>query len=1037
MALRLIVKMKLDFAVTSWLATAASWTAAALGAAWLQCVFVQAGGAASLPVAAAGQSFLVDVWQTEEGLPKSSVSSIAQTRDGYLWVGTLNGLVRFDGLRMTTCRLRELVGPRGDRIASLWCRGSGELWVSTAGGGLARLAEGKFSAVAATKEGGPFDGWHRIVAEDLEGGLWTAVADQALIRRSPEGDAAVFTGRLPSWQFQPWITTDAEGHVVCVTSEDVRVWKGLDAVSLPAASELGQVKPLALARRREGGLWVLTKAELRGWHASGWLESWANPIVAEVTHVLETRDGAVWVATFGEGLFRFTAGGKAQQISEHEGLPGPRVRCLFEDREGNLWAGLDDAGLARLRPRLFEVWGRADGLRDPGVLSVCEARDGGLWIGTYAGGLHRLDEPRVEAVGAALGLSAMRIWSVLEDSRGAVWVGGFDGTVQRRLTGAFAPVALPDSSLYGVLAIYEDRRGDIWLGRAGDPPLVRARGGDPMMLDPISGWTNAWVVAFAEDPTNGLWVGGRWGGLARWRDGHLEHFGSAQGLPTDQVMSLFTDRRGTLWVGTFGSGLCRWDGAQFRTVRQRDGLWDDIILGINQDDNGRLWMTSPRGPFHVQLSELDDFLARKTKHVTSVPYTRADGLPSQECTGGYSPSLTRTRDGRLWISTVRGLAGVDPRKLHPDLPPPGLIIEGVTADDREITPQPVYRIPPGTRCVEVRYVGLSLTSPEKVRYMTWLVGTEDDWQDVGTERRVSYRLLPPGRYEFRVRTAVGTGGWSQPAVAVLQVAPYWWQTWWCRAGAFLASGAAVFAVVSARARRKYERELARMALREAVERERSRIARDLHDELGSNLSHIGFLAAVACDSTDSVEVLRKDLARINDQARESVQCLDEIVWVVNPGHDLLPHFATYLCQYSQQAAAAARIPCRLEVPSELPPHPMSAELRHHLFLIAKEALHNAFQHAKANEVWLRLTWCDETLGLVIEDRGKGFDPNQLGTAGDGLTNMRRRAEELRAEFELFSQPGQGTRVRVAIRLTEQSSHGALPRMGDAPPGAVA
>jgi signal transduction histidine kinase len=412
--------------------------------------------------------------------------------------------------------------------------------------------------------------------------------------------------------------------------------------------------------------------------------------------------------------------------------------------------------------------------------------------------------------------------------------------------------------------------------------------------------------------------------------------------------------------------------------------------------------------------------------VSLVSYGRSDGLPTLECSGNYQPSGWTSRDGRLWFATPKGVVSVDPREPASARQPPAAVVEQMRLDQSVVT-GPQLQIPPGPHRLEFQFTGLSLSTPEQVRFRYRLEPLETAWVEAGAARSANYSYVPPGSYRFAVAASLGDGRWGAPATSLsFTVLPRVSETWSFRAAAGLAVVALVAGTVRYISTRRLRRRLERLEWQRVIERDRGRIARDIHDDLGAGLTQITLLSELA--RRESPHEMEAHLVQISDTARELTQAVDEIVWAVNPRQDTLDGLVTYICQFAQEYLTVAGIQCRLDVPRHLPPLPLSADVRHNLFLAVKEALNNIVKHARAREVRLRLIQEDSRLTLVIEDDGRGFDAatafvvggsasgSPVSATGQGLGNLANRLSAVGGRCSISSEPGRGTRVELNVGI---------------------
>jgi signal transduction histidine kinase/streptogramin lyase len=741
---------------------------------------------------------------------------------------------------------------------------------------------------------------------------------------------------------------------------------------------------------------------------------------------VEDRLGGVWFWLEGQGLLHVRSDGEARWIRVADGLPSDRIRHVLEDREGNIWLAIDHGGLARLRDSRFKVFA-ADGLRAPAAASVAQDRDGTIWMGSLGGGLQRYRDGVLAHVPLPGRPAGGFVYSVFPAPNGRLWMSAegedlfvFDGTAVRRA----------GESVHGIKTILVDRRGGVWIGTKDG--LSRLDGDMRRSFGAADGFESRDVRALAEDAGGAIWIGSGDGTVYRYTNDRFTSFrpdraGSGGAAP---IWSLLPDADGGIWIGTFRGGLLRLRDGQFTRYTTDHGLPSNVICQILDDDAGRLWVGSSNGVFHVAKSALAQ--ARGAAAIPLVRFGRSDGLPTLECSANYQPSAWRSRDGLLWFATSKGVVSVDPREPEGGRPLPVTVVEEMRLDQGLVTSTaraadpggaaPPLQIASGSHRLEFQFTGLSLASPEQVRFRYRLDGLEPTWIEAGAKRSANYSYLPPGTYRFIVASSLGDGLWSPPAASqAFTVLPALSETWWFRAAFALVAVAVVAGTVRYSSTRRLHRRLERLEWQQAVERDRNRIAQDIHDDLGAGLTQITLLSELA--RRDSSHDMEAQLAQISDTARELTQTVDEIVWAVNPRQDTLDGLVSYICQFAQEYLNVAGILCRLDVPASLPPQPLTADVRHNLFLAVKEALNNIVKHAQAREVWLRLAHEGARLMLVIEDDGRGFADGTAAAAparpssGHGLENLASRLASIGGRCAISSEPGCGTRVELTVSMT--------------------
>jgi signal transduction histidine kinase/ligand-binding sensor domain-containing protein len=967
-------------------------------------------------VCAASGDFLVSNWRTEDGLPHSSINSLVQTRDGYLWVGTFVGVVRFDGARFTRYSSANLPQLGPGRVSKLFEDRSRVLWIGLESGRLLAWKDGVVRIHLQNSD--PPNQAVIAMAQDKAGTIWLQTSSGHLGRLSSDGvDFVATTGAL-SHRPSLGLLVDSKGVLWVGTKDGLKVWNGEKLVTPPGMAETPNLPLEVFALAQNGALWTFRNKTLRKIREGRILIEAEAPVgfASAAVELLETTDGRLWLAAHDGGLFCRTPSGDWRPISAELGLQGGN-RALCEDREGNLWRGGFGSGLARLRPKLFTTHELPAAQHDRYAMSVCADAADNVWAMFNSDALGR-----VEA-----GTQTLRFWqppelpqsfrAVLDDHAGSLWMGTGDGRLYRRYDGRFICELQVCPTPDYVSALFKDSKSNLWVGFTGGAGVGFMPQSDPKRWRVVGGLSFPDVRCIAEAASGAMWFGTHYGGVFCWQDGGWKRFTSRDGLPSDYVRSLQADADGTIWLATI-AGLCRWREGKFTAITTAHGLWHDSLSHIVDDGRGSLWLSSFGGVFRVARQQLNEFAEGRLASIQCIGYSRNDGLPAQECPGGFQPAGAKTADGRLWFPTVDGIISIAPQSVPENTLPPPVWIEEVTVDgDSTILHHTTstVTIPPGKRRLDLRFTALSLASPEKVRFRHRLEGLDEDWSQPDDKRTVTYSYLPPGRYNFRVIACNNDGLWNTEGHSLgLTLQPFFWQTWWFQSGAALLLVVAVAFTVRGLERWKARLRLERLEQKHAVEHERNRISKDIHDDLGARLTQIVFLSQRVEEAIADPKEFKRWITMIPATARRTIQSLDEIVWAINPRHDSLESLANYLSQFASEHVTLAGIRCVLDVPTVVPPLELSAELRHNLVLAARESVQNAVTHAKATEVRVSLQLGDTGLIIAIVDDGGGFDLRRLGCDGNGLHNMQQRLADIGGQFDITSQPGCGTTVRLIV-----------------------
>ena len=965
--------------------------------AWLwlgvfSAVVPASGGAAD----SSGPPFIVDFWSNEQGLPQSSVISVIQTRDGYLWLGTLNGLVRFDGNSFTQFNVNNTPGLPSNRIVLLFEDSRGILWVGTETAGLCAIQNG---VVKHFDTGGPGAEITRAF-EDETGAIWFSTVDERFFYWK-DGRLDLHPASFPAELFYRafhLLVPGKNGVAWQLQNGRVEKFRGgkleQDFGATPWAGS-----PIIAQFKTPGGSYV------------------QFPFDANVTAACEDNDGNLVVGTHDAGVYWFDAAGGCRHISTGEGLSHPLVLSLCFDHEGNLWVGTDGGGLDRIKTKNFNAPAE---FRLLTAQSISEDERGGLWTAFNARGISCWLTNSAQDFGVGLGSNA---WTVLVDRQQQIWAGTRTEGLFQFQTNQFR--AAPGAQILGpwIYALFQDRRGQLWAGTQNG--LARRDGESWKLFTTRDGLSENVVRAIAEDADGNLWIGTENHSLNFFKDGKfISYQATENGLPGNNISCLYADPDGVLWAGTSGHGLARFQNGKWTRYSTDNGLASDSISYLVEDNAGCLWLGSNMGLMRISKKSLNDFADGKINSISCRTYVETDGLPTRECTAGSQPAAIRARDGRLWFPTNKGLVSVDPAELKPNLQPPLVMIESVMVDGREQKTNALSSawsqsvvIPPGHEQLEIDYTALNFSAPDAVRFKYRLENSDatgTGWTDARGERTANYPNLSPGHYQFHV-VAFNEDGVPNETGGVLDITvqPQFWQTNLFRGASIIFLLGIVIAIVRYISTQKLKRE---KQLHDQQERERARIARDLHDQLGANLTQVALLGEMAEADKNLPGEIELHAQQISHTARETTRSLDEIVWAVNPSNDTLEGLANYACKYAQEYLALAGIRYRADVPPQLPATDIPPDVRHNVFLAFKEAVNNVVKHAHAIETWIRLRLSSENFILEIEDNGRGIGNQSAPQNRNGLRNMKKRMADIHGEFSISPGANGGTIVRLTVPI---------------------
>lgn len=980
--------------------------------------------AGQAPPAAASRDYAVTTWRTKDGLPSDRVRRLLQDSTGFLWVATFNGVARFDGVRFRRYDVANTPVLPNNLVNALWEDRTGRIWLGHETGEISYWEQGRFHTLPVEPEwkGSPIDQF----AESQDGTLVVVNRKGWLCPIRERHVGAILREHHGAGIRN--LVNDRAGQIWAVGPNGVhRYHPATNTLSDAPEIPVREATRPQLVASRDGGLWVVGLREMRRWNNGRWTgESIATDLrLRTPTNTwVELADGRLAASTLDEGLVIFSRDGATRRIDTGGGLPANFVLGLLEDREGNLWMGAGDLGLCRLRPSLVAMVAPPGGWENRAVHSVVETRDGAIWAGTEGAGIFRLKDDRWDHFDRGAGLTQPIIKTLLEDRAGRLWVGLANGGYGQLEGGRYARSQTP-VNLSAVFAMFEESDGRFWIG--GNQGAFRLENRRPLPLPERPGPPSR-VSAFAETPAGVVWIATLGGGLLRFEAGRVQVFTRTDGLPSDYLWTLHASADGTLWIGTYDRGLVRLRTGQFALIDTTRGLPGNMVGQILEDESGALWVGTNGGIARLARAELEACADGRRPRVAATVFDQSDGLGTLGLAGGMQNTACRARDGALWFATDAGLARIDPRSTPQRHPAPPTVIEAVRVDGVE-TPvagsgaRSVVALPPGSRRVEIDYTGLSLAAPQRLRFRHRLEGAERGWAEAGPQRTAYLGYLRPGDYTFRVQaeSGAGTDAVAGEAAVRLHVEPFFWETAWfaglVAGSALLLVAGIVFAIQHARHRRRLEQ----IARQQAIERDRTRIAHDLHDEIGSGLTQLSILSHAALAAAAQPGKSAGHLREIQQTTTEMTEAIDEIVWAVNPRHDSLESLLAYLGRVVQEFARRANLTCHFDVPLDLGPLEVTAEYRHELYLVLREALHNVSKHAAASTIWFSVRRENDEFRFRLEDNGRGFPPAESPPAegrrgGLGRQSMERRLARLGGRLVAGDRPGGGAVVEFRVRL---------------------
>jgi ligand-binding sensor domain-containing protein/signal transduction histidine kinase len=982
-----------------------------------------------MPMKGAGDdsvSYHVKNWGVGDGLPHNIIRQVVQDTDGHLWLASSAGLIRFDGVRFTTFAKATTPGLESDDVRAVLCTRAGEVWVGLQRYGVARWVGGRFLKVEPNGDRDTPLSWSSTLAEDASGGVWWQSREHEACRWLG-GKIERFAGdEHAPMRGEKTVQSDSEGAVWFSGIHGCQIYREGKFHAFPQMGGEG----LRLTPSRKGGMWAFKDQQIWRFYADGRQElhcdlgqaprpaeaRTATPALSEgagealtrepyeVRALLEDRAGVLWIATRNAGLLRLESG-----ALHRVPIPNNEILCLSEDREGILWVGTR-SGLSRLMRGTARLVQPYQGTGRNIVNSVCEDEEGRLWITSTKG-------PPLRALGvdnqhfAALeGWEAPAAASLFPDPKGGLWITTQKAQFVFWRDGNSTVLKAPGLE---IKAVYADRRGRVWLAsenkglfrwneNRAEPCLVQ---GAPIFAGPLT-----------EDATGQLWVGAENGLVFReGADGGLAPEPLPESNADERIRFLVPDTDGAIWIGARGA-LHRWKQAKAKRFPSAGGLPSNDLRALEIDASGNFWFASGGGLFRTTRASLEEVMEGQSASISAELYGAQEGVPHAEFLGAERHTSTRTRGGRLWFATSEGALEIRPEQVARVRELSPLRVESLRANGEDYPLGPGLVIPPRSGPVKITYTLPNGSSPERLRFRHRL--DEGPWVEVGNERAATYESLAPGRHRFEVQAAMGLGAWLPRSAGLdFVMAAAWWETLPARVAGLLLGAVLLGGTVRWVVLRRVRARMARLERETAVERERARIARDMHDGLGASLTQLAISSDLAVLELGEDTPAGRRFVQLGRKARSVSGELDRIVWTVNPRNDTLDRLVGYTAEFASEYLTEVGISLRVALPSQLPAVAVCAETRRQILLAVKEALNNAVKHSAADQIDLAFDFSAGVLRITIAEEGRGFDPRRVPVSSNGLANLQERLAALGGSARVESEPGSGTRVTLEAPLS--------------------
>ncbi len=1017
--------------------------------------------------------YRIDQWTADDGLPQNSVYEIVQSRDGYLWLATLDGLARFDGARFTIFNKSNSPGIINNRFVSLFEAANGDLWAGTEESGIVRYHNGRFSHYAAGDDALTF--W--IGDGDADGDPMVLINDWKVLHFN-HGQFAPFDPQIKSFEAARDVPRK-NARLFCGANQALNssgCYSNGRWLSFSPAEGSFVNNPSPAVQDAGGNFWLVTdRRELvrvengkvvRRFNETNGLPKIPLDFVTGAQLSLVSWDGqdSLWLtdlATLHSELLLKTPADAPPKTGDlyppYAATDDDIFLSSYQDGEGNLWFGTQRGGLYRARKQIVTTFSRNEGLTETNVYPIYEDADGTLLVGTTRG-LFRFQNGSFAPVESA---ENFYVQAIGRDPAGRIVVSN-NSDLYVREKNRFVPflkgqIPVSDKSDF-IYAIHSDGENRLWIG--GTQGLTRFGDGAAKTFTATDGLAGNDVKVIIDARGGGLWIG-TYGGLSLFKDGKLTSWTENEGLPSRTIRTLYEDADGVLWIGSYDGGLTRFKDGKFTHYNSSIGLYNDGAFQILEDDNRNFWISSNHGIYRVNKDELNEYADGKRDSITSVAYGKSDGMLNAECNGGRSPGGVKTRDGRLWFPTQDGVAVIDPREIKSNSKPPPVVIESVKVDNILSEPsavaggltQPTQNadsaesdsnnsndlnakfqppataggsdliINPNQQSFEISYTALSFINSENLRFKYKLEGLDDDWIDAGTRRLAYFSHVPPGTYTFRVIAANSDNVWNETGATLkIVVLPPFYRTWWFLILAALAIAATAYLIFRRRVAQinlKHTAELAfSRRLIDSQEQERKRFAAEMHDGLGQSLVIIKNRARLSLKQPDKHEAMLDHLENISDTASHAIAEAKEIAFNLRP--HLLDRLGLTKTIESMLGKVFGASGIEFEAQIEGIDDVLEKDSEILLYRIVQECANNIVKHSNATKAVLKIERADNNLAVNISDNGRGFDQSagdgDLSKRSFGLVGIAERTRLLGGKLNIESAIGKGTKVSIIIGL---------------------
>lgn len=965
-------------------------------------------------------NYISTQWGMDEGLPSSSVNDILQSKDGYIWLATFAGLVRFNGQEFTVFNRSNSKTMISDRVINLYEATDSSIWGSTEDG-IIRYQNGQFKSYKIYHGETAYSPAHYV--EDGHHKLWV-VANGQIYRFQQEKFIHVIPSKSSTSRQKA--LADRTGAWVYHNREIFRSYGDSVAVIWEFGGTVeNNISSFVEYPKQSGIYWIATRGEgvLKLENGKFTKYSIKDGLASRFSKQLFIdNQNVLWVVSF-NGV-SYLSGNKFHALRSLNGKDEQDFFIMNQDREGNFWFGTIGKGLFKLRPTPITTINEKQGLTYKKMLGITQRKNGTLLFATNCDGIYEMSDGKVIRSDLNKDLVNLCTWVVFEDSKERIWIGSrllqlFDK--QKKHVGILGS---NDGFIgYDIFSIIEDSKGNIWIGCLNG--LFLYDGKEFRRFSKLDGLSSNDVRSIYEDRSGKLWVGTS-SGLNMYENGKIQHFQLSESFPdstissNEYIRSIYQDDYGAMWFGSYGDGIFRLKNGTISHITVNNGLYDDIVSHLVDDKKGHLWTGSNRGISRLSLVELNAVADGQLKTIRPTIYTKSDGMESSETNGGFQPNHLMDDNGNIYFPSVSGIVVVNTNQVKINSIQPPVKIENIIVNQRLILPNSQLILPHDSTNIEIQIASLSFTEPTKNRFKYQLQNNNDEWIDIGNRRTVFISSINPGVYNFKVIASNNDGIWNEVGDSVsMTILPPYWQSFWFRFWViifFIGSGVLIFFLqVNALKIKNKQQVLFAEQLIQSQELERQRIASELHDGLGQQILVIKNRVELALKSIDDPKLMKEQLLEIKSSAISSIEDVRNISHGLRPIH--LEQFGLtetllYLIDQTQQSSPIKWVYHVDQIDGIIP-----AEKEINLFRILQEGIKNIINHADAKQASMMVRKNDDYLIVSLWDNGKGFDVDAVKKiSGLGMKGIFERAKSLHGECVVKSSPGEGTTVKIIIHL---------------------